>query len=69
MKRILRAGLACALLVVLAIPAAAQQTAGNVTGRVTDAQNAAVPGVTVTATNPQPALSAPTSPMWTASIG
>ncbi len=53
MKRILRAGLACALLAVLAIPALAQQTAGNVTGRVTDAQNAAVPGVTVTATNSQ----------------
>ena len=53
MKRILRAGLACALLAVLAMPALAQQTAGNVTGRVTDAQNAAVPGVTVTAKNSQ----------------
>src|SRR5581483_10162082 len=31
----------------------AQQTAGNITGRVLDQQGAAVPGVTVTARNPQ----------------
>ena len=31
----------------------AQQTAGNITGRVLDQQGAAVPGVTVTAKNPQ----------------
>ncbi len=32
-----------------AIPAAAQQTTGNIQGRITDNQKAAVPGVTVTA--------------------
>ena len=31
------------------VPASAQQTAGNITGRVTDEQNAALPGVSVTA--------------------
>ena len=34
------------------IPAAAQQTTGNIKGRIVDAQKAAVPGVTVTAKNP-----------------
>jgi outer membrane receptor protein involved in Fe transport len=34
-----------------AIPAAAQQTTGNIQGRITDNQKAAVPGVTVTAKN------------------
>src|SRR6476469_8045519 len=33
--------------------AVAQQTTGNITGRIVDAQGAAVPGVTVTARNPQ----------------
>ena len=33
--------------------AAAQQTTGNITGRVLDAQGAAVPGVTVTGKNTQ----------------
>ena len=33
----------------LAAPAFAQQTSGNITGRVTDEQGAALPGVTVTA--------------------
>lgn len=37
------------LLCVAAVPALAQQTAGNITGRVTDEQNAALPGVSVTA--------------------
>jgi len=32
----------------------AQQTAGNITGRVLDQQGAAIPGVTVTAKNPRP---------------
>src|SRR5712691_2797701 len=31
------------------VPAVAQQTGGTVTGRITDQQGAAVPGVTVTA--------------------
>src|SRR6476659_9070672 len=34
-------------------PALAQQTTGNITGRIVDAQGAAVPGVTVTARSPQ----------------
>jgi Carboxypeptidase regulatory-like domain/TonB dependent receptor len=37
----------------LATPAVAQQTTGNVTGRLVDSQGAAVPGVTVTAKNAQ----------------
>jgi hypothetical protein len=44
------------ILVVLALvaiaPAYAQQTTGNIVGRVIDEQKAAVPGVTVTITNP-----------------
>ncbi len=35
------------------VPASAQQTTGNITGRITDAQGAAVPGVTVTGKNTQ----------------
>src|SRR6476659_553824 len=51
MKRIILAMIAlCAL---SAAPALAQQTSGNITGRIVDAQCAAVPGVTVTARNPQ----------------
>ena len=41
--------LVCAL--VVAPPSYAQQTTGTIQGRVTDAQKAAVPGVTVTAKN------------------
>jgi hypothetical protein len=48
MKRIILAMIVlCA--VGTSVPALAQQTAGNITGRVVDAQGAAVPGVTVTA--------------------
>jgi outer membrane receptor protein involved in Fe transport len=48
MKRIILAMIAlCA--VGVSNPAMAQQTAGNISGRVVDAQGAAVPGVTVTA--------------------
>jgi outer membrane receptor protein involved in Fe transport len=48
MKRIIVAMIAaCAIAV--GSPAAAQQTTGNIQGRVTDAQKAAIPGVTVTA--------------------
>ena len=50
MKRITLAVLAL-LCVFAATPANAQQTTGNITGRITDAQGAAVPGVTVTAKN------------------
>ena len=50
MKRMICAALAlCAL--VLSSPAFAQQTTGNITGRITDDQGAAVPGVTVTGKN------------------
>jgi hypothetical protein len=38
------------------VSAFAQQTAGNITGRVVDQQGAAVPGATVTAKNPQTGL-------------
>src|SRR5215467_12852146 len=37
--------------------ALAQQTAGNITGRVLDQQGAAVPGVSVSAKNPQTGFS------------
>jgi hypothetical protein len=49
MGRVLRlaAGAVCAL--ALTLPAAAQSTTGEITGRVTDAQGSAVPGATVTA--------------------
>jgi hypothetical protein len=43
----LAAGAVCAL--ALALPAAAQSTTGDITGRVTDAQGSAVPGATITA--------------------
>jgi hypothetical protein len=50
MKRIIVALIAiCAI--ALGVPAAAQQTTGNIQGRVLDAQKAAIPGVTVTAKN------------------
>jgi outer membrane receptor protein involved in Fe transport len=39
--------------IALAAPAFAQQTAGNIAGRVLDPQGAAMPGVTVTAKNPE----------------
>jgi len=51
MKKIILAMIAlCAL---WAAPVLAQQTSGNITGRIVDAQGAAVPGVSVTARNPQ----------------
>jgi hypothetical protein len=40
----------------LATPAMAQQTTGSITGRIVDAQGAAVPGVTVTTTQTQTAF-------------
>jgi hypothetical protein len=52
MKRIILAMIVlCSLAAVSA--ASAQQTTGNINGRIVDAQNAGVPGVTVTARNPQ----------------
>ena len=50
MRRCLFASLVVVLCGILAVPAAAQQTTGNITGRVTDQQGGALPGVTVTAT-------------------
>jgi len=50
MRRCLIASLVVVLCGILAVPAAAQQTTGNITGRVTDQQGGALPGVTVTAT-------------------
>jgi hypothetical protein len=50
--RWIRHGLvACALSLMTAVVAMAQQTSGNVNGRVLDEQQAAVPGVTVTGMN------------------
>ena len=43
----------CLVLLVSALPAAAQQTTGNITGRVLDDQGAAIPGATVTALHTQ----------------
>ena len=52
MKKIILAMIAlCAL--AAASTALAQQTTGNISGRIVDAQGAAVPGVTVTAQAPQ----------------
>src|SRR5687767_4267235 len=56
MKRIILASLV--LLCTFAVSSAsAQQTTGNITGRITDAQGAAVPGVTVTGKNASTGLS------------
>ena len=48
MKRIILAMIVLCSLVAAQV-ASAQQTTGNINGRIVDAQNAAVPGVTVTA--------------------
>src|SRR3954447_16561333 len=45
-----------AIVIGLAAPLMAQQTTGNITGRLVDAQGSAVPGVTVTAKNTQTGL-------------
>jgi hypothetical protein len=49
MRRVLLVGLV--LSVMLAVPTYAQQTTGNISGRVTDQQGAFVPGVTITGVN------------------
>src|SRR5215471_13690926 len=51
MKRIMTALIAVCAIALASSPASAQQTTGNIQGVVTDAQKAAVPGVTVTAKN------------------
>ena len=50
MRRCVFASFVVVLCGILAVPALAQQTTGNITGRVTDQQGGALPGVTVTAT-------------------
>jgi outer membrane receptor protein involved in Fe transport len=50
MTRLTKALLVC-VFACAAVPALAQQTTGNITGRVLDDQGAAVPGATVTATS------------------
>ena len=52
MKRIIAVTVALCAIVLSASGAAAQQTTGNIQGRVVDAQKAGVPGVTVTAKSP-----------------
>ena len=52
MRRLSWAMFALLALALVATPALAQQTTGNVTGRVVDEQGAAIPGVAVTAKNP-----------------
>ena len=52
MRNLRLAGWLCALVLVVSQSAFAQQTTGTILGRVTDDQGAAIPGATVTATNP-----------------
>ena len=53
MKRIIWTATVLVLALVTATAAFAQQTTGNISGRIVDDQGAAVPGVTVTARNTQ----------------
>jgi hypothetical protein len=48
--------IAAMIVLCFAATASAQQTTGTITGRIVDGQGAAVPGVTVTATQPQTAF-------------
>jgi hypothetical protein len=51
MKKIISSMIVFCSLWLAATPAAAQQTTGTISGRIVDAQGAAIPGVTVTAKN------------------
>jgi carboxypeptidase family protein/TonB-dependent receptor-like protein len=51
MKKLMAAMVAFCAIALVGTPAAAQQTTGNVQGRIVDSQKAAIPGVTVTARN------------------
>src|SRR5436190_16700082 len=55
-----RASIACAALLLLAAPAAAQFDRGQISGRVRDAQGGVVPGATVTVTNNQTQIASTT---------
>jgi hypothetical protein len=57
MKRFIIAACAIFALAVAAVPTDAQQTTGNITGRIVDEQGGALPGVTVTARNTQTGFS------------
>ena len=57
MKRIIYAMIVLCSLGLAAAPALAQQTTGNITGRILDDQGSAVPGVSVTALNSQTGFS------------
>ena len=57
MKRIIYAMIVLCSLGLAAAPALAQQTTGNITGRILDDQGSAVPGVSVTALNAQTGFS------------
>lgn len=52
MKRLMHCALVLAMVALFANSALAQMDQGHLTGTVTDAQNAVLPGVTVTATSP-----------------
>ena len=56
MKKIIAAMIALCAFTLAGTPAHAQQTSGNIQGRITDAQKAAIPGVTVTAKNTETGL-------------
>ncbi len=51
MNRIITAMIAVCAFALVASPASAQQTTGNIQGRIVDTQHSAVPGVTITAKN------------------
>ena len=56
MKKIIAAVIALCAFTLVGTPAGAQQTSGNIQGRIVDAQKAAIPGVTVTAKNTETGL-------------
>jgi len=57
MRSVRAAAWALVLAVVVSVTVSAQQTSGTITGRVVDAQGAAIPGATVSATSPSTGFS------------
>ena len=57
MRKLIAAMIALCAFTLVGTPAAAQQTTGNIQGRIVDDQKAAVPGVTVTAKNTETGFS------------